>query len=1207
MNEEQLRINELWIESHKEKTRASQRSTDYVRIAIRSLALHGWSPYAFSDLLASGSKKPFDLISLELEKVTRETGDVVSVATVFPSSDCIAWNSDRISYNQEDGMSLTIDEFVYVNEKGLGGNQFFAVPEKKDGDVEGTWKALTRRASEARKDKAINILYATLGGISWEMEDRNSRCEKVKVVSPLFLCSIKEDANSKSARFTVNSSKLQINQILARTIRTKFDIDLYEGCEKSEFAFSELRTYMDKVRANVEGVSDIEFLEYDMHICLLDSSNEVMCQAIERNRDEIAHSELVSIFAESALYEEKYGKVKIPFVIYPLPADDSQREVVERALAGDSLNVHAGPGTGKSQTSVNVAANLVVNGKRVAIICEKAAANEVEMGYFRRCGMDGYILYLHEGMSVREIISQIKRLIAYLDVYVDTEQAREVIEAYHDVLAEFKKINRIYELIPEIGSNLYQIIGEAMSAEDMDCSQYFNVELKNYRKLYHKLNELQTQYIDNISEQEWNGYLITGTTGDEEQDDMIEEIMLEIEDLGVKAKEFMKEHCRQIEKHRFASVIREQLSSYVAGYYIDSLGLKTYGNRKLKMLYKKLLETSNEMRKVGAAYVQQELGRRVKEAAKGSKFVELLDRLATSRISLQDFFNTYGSEIIKLCPIIVSTPNVLVNYDKLNNFDVLIVDESSQTPITSVMPFMRKGRQLILFGDPMQLDITSYFAKGDIYEQEGEEFDLSQTDKSILHVSQGKLPGCRMKYHYRSKTEHLLTVSDECCYDGLLNVAPDVYLDQKYLPEHLGYEIIEITDPELSPRGANLSEAQAIGEKVEELMEKYPDKSIGIITFNDNQQHAIYDELEERLFFDVASASYDDKLWIRTLENAQGKEADIILISIGHARRNKDGSINKAISEICKEGGLNRLNVLFTRAREKVVVAISFSYKELKDSDNKGVYRLYQYLHYAATGEFAQSESRDFQVDKYNEVITRKVQNVATDYTVTGKVGRDSMTVDVALVKNNGKSYDMGFLLSNKALSPNAICTKVMVLERAGWNLLPLSPISCYTKPEVFESQLKQDIESPVKYSNVTSQSYITDNVPPELFTIDDFKDTEELESAITTAELLSENFEDAYAQVWSDEVKLANGKQLAKLSKTDMQAKLRLITLRLPDFIQAGKVEELIDASRRGYEIEKQFGYLYAQLLRVRADIADESLINRLLAEAKRLGIKTA
>ena len=1206
MNEEQLRINELCIERHKEKTRASQRSTDYVRIAVRSLALHGWSPYAFCDLLASGSKKPFDLISLELEKVTRERGDVVSEASVFPSSEGITWNSDRISYNQEDGMSLTIDEFTYVSKKGLGSNQFFAMSEKKDGDVEGTWKALTRRASEARKDKAINILYQTLGGISWEMEDTNARREKVRVLSPLFLCSIKEDGNSKSARFTVNSSKLQINQILARTIKAKFDVDLYAGCERSEFAFSEIRTYMDKVRKNVEDVADIEFLEYDMHICLLDSSNEVMCQAIERNRDEIARSELVSVFAESASYEEKYGKVKIPFAVYPLPADDSQREVVERALAGDSLNVHAGPGTGKSQTVVNSAANIVANGKRVAIISEKAAANEVVMDYSRRCGMELYILNLQEGMSVREIISQIKRLLAYSNVYVDTEQARDVIAAYHDVVAEFRKINRIYELIPEIGTNLYQIIGEAMNAEEMDCSPYFNVEFKNYRKLYQKLNELQTQYIDNISGQEWNGYLATGTTGDEEQDEMIDEIMETIELLGVKAKDFIKDKCVQIEKSRFAAVIREQLSRYVADYYIDAFALKSYGNRKLKMLYKKLLETSSGMREVGAAYVRQELGRRVKEAAKGNKFVELLDRLATSRISLQDFFNTYGGEIIKLCPIIVSTPSVLVNYDKLNDFDVLIVDESSQTPFTSILPFLRPNRQLILFGDPMQLDITSYFAKGNIYEQDGEEFDLSQTDKSILHVSQGKLPGCRMKYHYRSKTEHLLTVSDECCYDGLLNVAPDVYLDRKYLPEYLGYEIIEISKPELSTRGANLSEAKAIGAKVEDLMASYPDKSLGVITFNENQQNAIYDKLEDRLGYDVSASSYDDTLWVRTLENAQGKEADVILISIGHARRNKDGSINKAISEICKEGGLNRLNVLFTRAREKVIVAISFSYKELKDSDNKGVYRLYQYLHYAATGEFTQSESVGFQGDKYNNVIVKKVQNVVPNATVIGKVGKDIMTVDVALVKKDGKSYDMGFLLSNKALSPNEICTKVMTLERAGWNVLPLSPISCHTKPEVFESQLRQDIDSPVKYSKGTTPSYVTDNVPPELFTIDDFKSAEALECAITAAELLSENFDEAYVQVWSDEVKFANTKQLAKLSKTDMQAKLRLITLRLSDFMQAGKVEELIAASRRGYEMEKQFGYLYAQLLRVRADIADEALIGRLLAEAKRLGIKT-
>lgn len=1206
MDERELKNNELCIERHKEKTRASQRSTDYLRIGSRSLELHGWSPGAVTKLLAAGSKKPFELISLELEKVSREQGDVVSALTVYPTSEGINWTEDKISYNQADGMSLTIDEYIYAEKKGLESNQFFAVPEKKDGDVEGSWKALERRAREARKDKAINILYLTMGALSWEMDDPNARKEKVRVIAPLFLCSIKEDSHSKSAKFKINASQLQINQILARSIRAKYNLDLYAGCEDSELPFSELKTYMDKVRENVADVAGLELLEYDMHVCLLDSSNEVICQSIERNRKAIASCDLLSVFSESTPYKERYGKVRIPYAIYPLAADDSQREVVERVLAGDSLIVHAGPGTGKSQTVVNAIANIVIQGKSVAAISEKAAANEVLMEYSRRCGMDIYMLSICEGITVREIISKIKRALSYDDVYVDTDGAKAVVAAYHEACEEFKKINRVYESISDVGTSLYQIIGEAMEAEESDCKKYFAINFKEYQKLHQKLDEFQVQYLDNMSEGEWKGYWLKRSTGDDEQDEMLQEIFEQIEGLGLNMRGFITEYGNILAKKDVSAFLKRQIASYVADHYIEEKGLKSYGNRKLKMLYKKLVDASNGMRAVAAAFVQQELARRVKEAAKGSKFVELLDRLATSRISLQDFFQTYGGEIVKLFPIIVSTPGVLVNYDKLNSFDVLIVDESSQTPFTSVLPFLREKRQLISFGDPMQLDITSYFAKSDIYEQEeGEDFDLSQTDKSILHVSQGKLPGCKLKYHYRSKTEHLLTVSDECCYDGLLNVAPDVYLNRECLPAHLGYEIIEVQDPQLSTRGANLSEAQIIGERVQALKAEYPEKSIGIITFNDNQQNAVYDEIESRIHFDSTADIYDDSLWVRTLENAQGKEADIILISIAHARRNKDGSINKAISEICKEGGLNRLNVLFTRAREKVIVAMSFSYKELKDSDNKGVQRLYQYLHYAATGEFAGRERRDLHGDKYNEVITRKVKNAVGSYNVNGKVGKDNMTVDVTLSRDGEKAYVRGILLPNRALSPNAIYTKVSVLERAGWSVIPVSPISCYTKPETFDTQLCKEIEEPTVYSNTPIRGYLTDNAPPELFTVHDFNPAGRLENALTTAQLLAIDFEEAYAPVWGEEIRLASLKQLAQLSKTDVRAKLRLMIIRLPDFVRENRVNDLLNAVQRGYEMEKQFGYLYAQLLRVRADAADGEFINLLLAEASEMGIR--
>ena len=1202
-----------FVEGHRDKFRSLQRSTDFVVFSGNSLVLSGWSTNAVCSLIASGSKKPIELIVLNAGQTVRhEVGEIVSRNNVFVSSAGAVLDDDKIAFQTDEGLFVNIDQYIYMQQNGgLNGNQFFAMPEKKDSDTVTSWKYLMRRASQTRKDRSINILYLSFSAIQWEMEDASTKSKRNKVISPLFLCSIREDSNSKSRpRFSLLGNRLQCNSTLARMIKTQHFVDIYAGIP-TEFNFAEFETYITKVKENIAELSnELKLIENDMHVCLLDSSNEMMCQAVERNIDRIVENPLVAVFAEAMPYMPKFRGQNFA-AVYPLPADDSQREVVQRVLAGESINCHAGPGTGKSQTVVNTVCNMLIRGKTVCIMSEKAAANEVVVDYFTRCGLRQYCVRIDEKTTVKGIISQIKQSLAAADVYVDTEAAHAVVAAHVEVCNEFKKLNAIYDTIAELGTSVYVLIGEAISADDLEASDYIDAEPKDYQKLRRKINEFQTQLVDTMRDADWEAYISSGTTGDEEMDEILDGSVAEIENCKVKFKQLIID--KNIPKGEIATLIGAQIARFFAEGYIQLLDLKTYGNRKLKMLYKKLLESSVAMQSLSTAFVRQELGRRVKEAARNSKFVELLDRLSNARISLQDFFNTYGSEILKLCPILVGTPNALVTHDKLNNFDVLIVDESSQLAFTSTLPFLIGNRQLVVFGDPLQLDITTFWAKAGIYEQQdGEEFNLAETDKSILHVVQGKLPGCQLQYHYRSKTEELITVSNECCYDGLLNVAPDYYFGRENLPEHLGCELIEISDPELTPRGANLSEAQVIVDKTIEIRQNYPEKSVGIITFNDGQHTAINDEIDRRIDEDGSLSEIlyldGDKLFLRTLENAQGKEADVILISIGHYRRNKDGSISKQISILNSAGAVNRLNVLFTRARERIAVAISFSYKELRDTqDKEGIYRLYEYLHYIATGECVGHGANDYSAsDKYNKVLVSNVAMITNEHQVLGKVGTANMTVDVGLVKQGEGHYDLGLLMPNKALTPNTICTKVSVLERAGWNVLPLSPVTCFTKPETFSAQLSKDIGEKVRYSITCTQSYVTDFRPDILFSIDDFKTEPMLESRITVDELVDSNFESAYAGVWKSEIKSADDRQLIKLVKAgNSQAKLKLYVMKLTQFAVEDRLGDLLLKVEELYDTEQLCCYLYAQLLRHRGRCEDEVLINKLLTEARNLDIK--
>lgn len=288
-----------FVNSHKEKTRALQRATEYIRVnPNRAVALEGWTAKNLCDVLATGLTKPIDVIVLpQKTKEDQMIGSIVSVETVFPNSKDIIFQDNDIFFKTSEGAFVSIDEYEYIREHGLNGNELFGVTEKQDGDVMSVFKSIGRRAQEARKDKGINIFYLTIGSIVWKLPDEKNKT-MVKVRSPLFLVQVKEDLSVKDRpRFVVVGNKLQVNPILAREIKTRFLVDIYRDVDMAEIPFSAYEEFIEYIKLNVKESPELQLLENDFHLCLLDSTNEVMCQAIERSFDDIVQADLTSVFS----------------------------------------------------------------------------------------------------------------------------------------------------------------------------------------------------------------------------------------------------------------------------------------------------------------------------------------------------------------------------------------------------------------------------------------------------------------------------------------------------------------------------------------------------------------------------------------------------------------------------------------------------------------------------------------------------------------------------------------------------------------------------------------------------------------------------------------------------------------------------------------------------------------------------------------------
>jgi serine/threonine protein kinase len=85
-------------------------------------------------------------------------------------------------------------------------------------------------------------------------------------------------------------------------------------------------------------------------------------------------------------------------------SDYSQEQVVWQARSGPGLVVHGPPGTGKSQTIVNVIADALAHGRTVLMVCQKQAATRVVFERLRAAGLSELCLEIHDPEQDRKAV-----------------------------------------------------------------------------------------------------------------------------------------------------------------------------------------------------------------------------------------------------------------------------------------------------------------------------------------------------------------------------------------------------------------------------------------------------------------------------------------------------------------------------------------------------------------------------------------------------------------------------------------------------------------------------------------------------------------------------------------------------------------------------------------------------------------------------------
>ncbi|MGT2490937.1 WGR domain-containing protein [Cupriavidus basilensis] len=169
----------------------------------------------------------------------------------------------------------------------------------------------------------------------------------------------------------------------------------------------------------------------------------------------------------------------------------------------------------------------------------------------------------------------------------------------------------------------------------------------------------------------------------------------------------------------------------------------------------------------------------------------------------------------------------------------------------------------------------------------------------------------------------------------------------------------------------NAPEARYIAQTVREMLRRETGLSLGIVAFSEAQQTAIEAALEALASEDADSAMRlereyvredDDQfngLFVKNLENVQGDERDVIILSICYAP-GPDGKMLMNFGPINQRGGEKRLNAIFGRARHRMAVVSTIQAEAITNVHNDGAAALRAFLQFAqasARGQFERAQA----------------------------------------------------------------------------------------------------------------------------------------------------------------------------------------------------------------------------------------------------------
>lgn len=573
---------------------------------------------------------------------------------------------------------------------------------------------------------------------------------------------------------------------------------------------------------------------------------------------EIPQNCVLASFLNGSLSEGNGNTINPDF--FPFGFNLSQRNAVNTAFANNLSVIEGPPGTGKTQTILNIIANAVLNGQSVAVVSSNNSATKNVYEKLEKNGVEFITALLGNSQNKKEFIGSQKEI-------PDLSQFK---------LSDTEKINlkeKTTSLVAQFSENLNKKNELALLKLQIDNIE---TEYEHFKETYKGKTEKSVILKKNITAEK------------------ILELWVSIEALENSRKKigFIR---RLI--HRLKYGIKDK------SFYTNSLDEMIFLCQS-KYYPTKILELTKKMELLEISLKHFAFDNKMKEYTEMSMLLlkaELCKRYNQQKREPYTIseLRQKSDEFIKDYPVIMSTTYSLRQSlsDKIS-YDYVIIDESSQVDLATGALALSCAKRAVIVGDIKQLPNV---VDADMQEKTDLIFDSYKLQRPYRYSNHSLLssiiesfpnvPKTLLREHYRCHPK-IIEFCNKKFYDNQLIVHTDytykrqplvVYktVQGNHARERMNQRQIDIIKQEIIPK-----------EKLEKV-------DLGIVTPYRNQTNAL------QRTFQGPSIKAD------TVDKFQGRENEVIILS----------TVDNEISEFTDNP--NRLNVAVSRAVEQLILVVN--------------------------------------------------------------------------------------------------------------------------------------------------------------------------------------------------------------------------------------------------------------------------------------------